>query len=158
VVPGSAPLSMRRARKEPGQLCSSSLGLQLFRETGALELAQDPGVCRGSWVGARVWLPHTCAGSQSDFQDAGACQLPGGVAQFTSCFCEQSPFVWLLVPRCLHSVLQAQTFCGKAWRASGGGGHGSCLWHSRISGERVIGDWGGEGTLDTARLGGWMEQ
>lgn len=113
---------MRRARKEPGQLCSSSLGLQLFRETGALELAQDPGVCRGSWVGARVWLPHTCAGSQSDFQDAGACQLPGGVAQFTSCFCEQSPFVWLLVPRCLHSVLQAQTFCGKAWRASGGGG------------------------------------
>lgn len=60
VVPGSAPLSMKRASKEPGQLCSSSLGLQLFQETGALELAQGPRVCRGSWVGACVAASHMC--------------------------------------------------------------------------------------------------
>lgn len=55
------------------------------------------------------------------------------------------------VPPCLHSILQAQTFCG-----SKPGGSLSLAFQDIQ--EKTIGDWGGEGTLDPARLGGQMEQ
>lgn len=89
----------------------------------------------------RVWQPHKCAGSHSDFQDAGACQegchnslaaLVNSFLLFRSQLTPQGP-LWL-----------------KAWGSL-------CLAFQDIW-KRMIGDWGGKGTLDTTRLGGRMEQ
>lgn len=111
---------------------------------------RHPGVCRGSWVGACVWQPHTCAGSQSNFQDAGACQLPGVVAQFASYFCgqpgSQLPPRRASVPPCLHSILQAQTLCGSK-------PGGPCPWHSRISRRRRLETGEGKGPWTLPGLG-----
>lgn len=86
----------------------------------------------------------------------GVCQLPGGVARCTSCFCGQSLFALAsagslraLAPQNVGAFISPSSpdpLCLRAWGSSSLGFQD--VW------ERKIGDWGEEGVLDTTRLWG----